>query len=156
MEDIVVIGGPSAELTPAQSGKRRVVDRFTPEQVDRATALWESGERRQVVAEYLGITVATLSEFTNYGQLSHFSRRQGRGGGRPAGWKRCTSNARPGYRDPTPREIAVRSAAIRATWTIEDIAARSARMGPPDGASMRDSIRASGIRVIPASAFEFR
>ena len=157
MDDIIILDGrPAAELTPAQTGKRRVLDRFSDEQVDRATALWESGERRQVVAEYLGITVATLSEFTNYGQLSHFSRRQGRGGGRPAGWKRSTSNARPAYRDPTPREIRERSAEIRKTWTIEDAAIRSARMGPPDGASMRDSIRASGIRVIPASAFEFR
>lgn len=153
MDDIIILGGPEpAELTPAQSGKRRVLDRFTPEQVDRATTLWESGESRQAVAGYLGITVATLSEFTNYGQLRHFSRRQGRGGGRPRGWKRAASNASLGHRDPTPAQIRERSAEIRKTWSIEDAAIRSARMGPPDGASLRDSIRSSGIRVIPVSA----
>lgn len=157
MEDIFVLGGPApAPLTPAQSGRRRVVDRFTADQVDEATRLWDGGASRQEVAAYLKISVGTLGEFRAYGQLAHLKRRQGSGGGRPRGWRPGAEGLNRTSRDPTPAQIKARAAAIRATWTPEDAQIRANRIDPTGAMSMQTALRTSGVRVYRVGELERR
>ena len=157
MEDIFVLGGPApAPLTPAQSGTRRVADRFTADQVDEATRLWDGGASRQEVAAFLKVSVGTLGEFRAYGQLAHLKRRQGSGGGRPRGWRPGADGLTRTHRDPTPSEIRQRAAAIRATWSPEDAQARANRIDPTGAMSMQTALKTSGVRVYRLSDIERR
>jgi hypothetical protein len=158
MDDIVALDGlPHAAAKvrrEAARGVRRCGRTVTPEQLAEIEARHAAGASRRELAEIAGVSVAMLGEMWAYGCLAHLPRRQGRGGGRPAGWHPSHGERGPGPGDPSPREIARRAAEVRARWGPHDAQIRSDRMAPAD-ASERDHLRLSGIRIYRASDLRF-
>ena len=82
----------------------------SPEEAREVVRLWPHHPRSEI-ARMTGLSIdAIVSVKQAFGLPS----RQGAGGGRPAKIK-----------DPTPEEIAVRSAEVRRRWTAEDHAVRA-------------------------------
>jgi hypothetical protein len=151
--DIITLGGPEPSRKRAR-GTRVCRSHFTDEQVAEVRRMWGESSRAEIAA-YLGISVGSLQEHSSYGIFRDLPRRQGRGGGRPVGFRVGDDDMGPGYRDPSPKEIEMRAAEIRSRWTLEDAQVRCNRMAPPE-APMWDHARLSGIRIIPTSAFQTR
>ena len=132
-------------------GHRQPRARFSPEQIATVEQMWSAGASRGEVASFLQVSVGVLAEHTSYGQLAHLERRQGRGGGRPVGWKPGIEGLNRTHRDPTPQQIRRACLEIRSRWSPEDAAIRCARMDPRPGAEFAASIKTAGIRVYRVS-----
>ena len=157
MDELVVLDGVVAtEPKTRRKGNRKPRDRFSPAEVAQVEALWASGASRTQVAAILRVSVGVFAEHTTFGQFMHLPRRQGQGGGRPRGFRLGADDSVRGYRDPSPAEIEVRAAAIRATWSAEDAQLRANRIDPTGAMSMQAAMRSSGVRIYRTSDFQLQ
>lgn len=87
--------------------------KLTESQIDEITRYWREGVSTQAICEMVGIASPRQFDHLRSTVLAHLeTRQQGKNGG-----------PKP-YRDPTPDEIAVRAAQVRARWTPAERAER--------------------------------
>jgi hypothetical protein len=99
---------------------------LTAEQIATATTLWDAGESRTTVAAAIGVSVATLADLRAPGRsLASLTNRQGRGGGRPLGWRPGADEQEPSQREK--HEWRQRQEAVRDSWSFEERMARDVR-----------------------------
>lgn len=91
-------------MRSAPKDGRRVL---SPQEVAKATELWGSGERVDIICLEISCTRDQFKQRRS-DQLSHLPNR-------PRG-----SGKKPKIADPTPQEIAQRCAAFRARWSEEE------------------------------------
>ena len=93
--------------------RARAVRPLSPSEEAVVRQAWAAGLSRAEVADAAGISISRLDETKRAIGLPS---RQGLGGG---------PKRRSAYRDPTPDEIAERSAAVRAGWSLEEAQVRN-------------------------------
>ena len=115
-------------LSPAQVGPSRAYAcriAIQPELERAARQQWESGASVAAVASSLGLSHGAFRDAKLVGCLRDWPRRQGSGGGRPVGLRASSDRGLVVVeRNPSTREIDIRTAAFRARWSAKEAAAR--------------------------------
>ena len=114
---------PPAQVGPSRAYACRIA--IQPELERAARQRWEAGESVAAVASSLGLSHGAFRDAKLVGCLRDWPRRQGSGGGRPVGLRASSERGLVVVeRNPSTREIDIRTAAFRASWSPKEAAAR--------------------------------
>ena len=128
---------PPAQVGPSRAYATRIA--IPPEVEKVARQRWVAGASVAEVARSLGLTHGAFRDAKLVGVLRDWPRRQGAGGGRPIGLRASVGRRSVVVeRNPSTREIDIRTAAFRATWTLEEAASRRVRITDLPGQDEND------------------
>ena len=118
---------PPAQVGPSRAYACRI---SIPPALERAARQqWESGASVAAVASSLGLSHGAFRDAKLVGCLRDWPRRQGSGGGRPVGLRASSERGLVAVeRNPSTREIDIRTAAFRASWTAKEADARRVKI----------------------------
>ena len=114
---------PPSQVSPSRAYACRIL--IAPEAERAARQQWESGATVDEVARSLGVSRNAFKDIKIVGCLRDWARRQGAGGGRPIGLRASSERGSVAVeRNPSVREIRLRTEGFRATWSDEEMRLR--------------------------------